>query len=148
MDARLRIFVGGVFDCRCRNRPILAAFAGDEGGVRIEDSKIEDSKIEGSKIELARYFARNAKGFAEDSALSRPLFRTKPGSGDCRSFLYASKVAGKRRGTADTLTTSFLNTGHPCANSQLTDVPAGPLNERWSAFGEFAVTASHDALLR
>jgi hypothetical protein len=73
VDARLRISVGGVFDCRCRHRPILAAFAADKDGVRIEDSKTEDSKIEDSKIEdsktgLARCFARHAEA-AEDSDL-------------------------------------------------------------------------------
>jgi hypothetical protein len=70
--------MGGVFDCRCRNRPILAAFAADKGGVRIEDSKIEDSKIEDSKTGLARYLARHAEA-AEDSDLKPAIVPNQSG---------------------------------------------------------------------
>ena len=37
MDARLRIFVGGVFDYHCRNWSILAASSAEKRCVRIED---------------------------------------------------------------------------------------------------------------
>src|SRR5436190_10826901 len=39
VDARLRIFVGGVSDSRCRNRSILAPVSADKGGVRIGAAK-------------------------------------------------------------------------------------------------------------
>ena len=67
VDARLRIFVGGVSDCRCRNRSILAAFSADKGGVRTEDPKTGQP----------RAITRRAEDFAEDSHL-KPALRSRP----------------------------------------------------------------------
>ena len=81
MDARLRIFVGGVFDCRCRNWSILAASATKSSsygyGVRSTPGGRANTRRAEARGKLpARSSERNlnSSGFLEFGPFERELF--------------------------------------------------------------------------